>query len=285
MDIYNTILLVAAALLPAIVLCSYVYKKDRVEKEPIGLLLKLLLFGVFSCIPVAMVENSVIECIDKSFGVFGLDASAVLSRTDFYVYNSTVYFIGVALIEELGKYLFLVLGTKKNKAFNNFFDGLIYSVFVSLGFAALENVMYVTQYGFGVAVSRALLSVPGHMFFAVMMGYYYSLGKIADRANEFEKILISERPAVNAVNRISSKKYSVYSILVPTLAHGLYDFCCTVGEAWATVALLAFVVFMYIKCFGQIKKMSKFDAPIDGYAKSMLIKKYPMHKDFILERF
>jgi len=278
---YSETALVIAALLPAILLCVYVYKKDRVEKEPPALLLKLLLFGVITCAPAGVIEEMIIGFIDSVFKVE--EASYVLPKNTFYVYNALKYFIGVALVEEGLKYLFLLIGTKNHKDFDNFFDGLIYSVFVSLGFAALENVMYVTQYGFGNAVMRGILSVPGHMFFAVMMGYYYSLGSIVRRACDYEEALLKKGLVFRRNNRLSYKKYGYYCVIVPTLAHGLYDFCCTVGETWATLLLVAFVIFMYIHCFGRIKKMSKQDAPINSYAKALLIRLYPEHKSYIID--
>ena len=80
----------------------------------------------------------------------------------------TAIFVG--LIEEGSKFFFLYRFTWKDKAFNYRFDGIVYAVFVSLGFAALENVFYVFNYGTGVALQRALLTIPGHMSFAVYMG-------------------------------------------------------------------------------------------------------------------
>ncbi len=270
MDI-NTWLLVAAALLPAIVLCVYIFKKDRVEKEPIGLLLKLFAFGAFACYPAAEIEGIVIGLIDET--CFNLP---------FGVYNFIKYLIGVALVEEGLKWIILKWFTRRNTEFNSLFDGVIYAVFVSLGFAALENVFYVLEYGFSNAVMRAFLSVPGHMFFAVMMGYHYSLWHMTEKAGMLEKQLLENVSARDGVRVFSTKKNAACSLIMPVLAHGIYNHCCTMGTLLSIVVFYLFVIFMYVSCFTKIRKMSKADMSDVSFAKKMLIRKYPLYTDYIL---
>lgn len=132
-----TVLLTCAALLPAVVLLIYIYIKDRVEKEPIGLLLTLFALGAVICLPAALIEEIFSVVIDGVFSTFAYDIGGslyLMSGTNkLYVFVSN--FIGVALVEEGLKFLILILVTRKNKNFNSLFDGIIYSVFVSLGFA------------------------------------------------------------------------------------------------------------------------------------------------------
>ncbi|MBQ4556140.1 MAG: PrsW family intramembrane metalloprotease [Clostridia bacterium] len=284
----TTAILITAALLPALVLCIYIFKKDRVEKEPIGLLIKLLVFGAISCIPIAIVSSAVCDIIDQNFipyGSLGADGSITLPDTLYYLYHLITNFVGVGLIEESGKFLFLYLITKNNKEFNSLFDGLIYAIFVSLGFAALENILYVLQNGFYVAIMRAVLSVPGHMFFAVMMGYYYSLWHIHKKAGMMEETLKRNGIVPVSTPSFTYGKYIFSCVLIPTLAHGFYDFSCSIDDSWSLLILLAFVVFMYVYCFGKIKKMSKKDAPTHNYAKVILLKKYPTAQEYILNNF
>ncbi len=270
------VLLVASALLPALVLCIYVFKKDRVEKEPTGLLVKLLILGALSCIPVVILELLLGDVIETAhFGKTMYLESAMKAEENYLSYLASKQFFGVGLVEEGMKLLFLVLATRKSKEFNSWFDGLIYAIFVSLGFAALENVLYVLQNGFINAIMRGVLSVPGHMFFAVMMGYYYSLWHITDKAKELEKALGERGIITYKKSKFSSKRYIVLSLLIPALAHAIYNFCCSAGTGWSLLALFAFVVFMYIYCFGKIKKMSVNDAYSYKYAKALLFKKYP----------
>lgn len=289
MDFITLGILVVSALLPAIVLCTYVFIKDRVEKEPIGLLLKLLLFGVLSVVPVLIfspIFSFVQEFVFYFLGVVETENGIQYSFTPFLLaYHFVDAFIVVALLEEGFKLVMLLLGTKKNKNFNSLFDGMIYAIFVSLGFAALENLLYVLGNGFSVAVMRSILSVPGHMFFAVMMGYYYSFWHITDKAKGIESSLKSSGLVPMNTRSISSKKYIFLSLIVPVAVHGLFDFCLFVGAVWSVLLFLALVIFLYIYCFGRIRKMSKADGFVMSYAKYVVIKKYPHLADYIRENF
>ncbi len=277
MDI-NTILLVVAALLPAVFLCNYIYKKDKVEKEPMHLLLKLLLAGAFSCFPAAVVEGALEGIIDGFFG-------GIYSNGVYMLYQFVTYFIGVALVEEGFKWWFLVRITKDNKEFNCMFDGMIYAIFVSLGFAALENVLYVVEYGWVNAIMRGILSVPGHMFFAVMMGYYYSRWKILETAKKIENEALRAGYIIkrqkDTFNCESSK---ILSIVVPIIFHGTYNYCCSAESYLATIAFYAFVIFMYIYCFGKIKEVSRNDASTEKTAMALVAKKYPEIEEILMHR-
>ena len=255
--------LLALALFPAIVLCIYVFKKDKVEKEPIGLLLKLFALGAFCCFPAAYIEEFLFILIDEFF------------CEGTYLHLIIQQFFGVAMVEEGLKFIVLLWLTRHNEEFNSLFDGLIYAIFVSLGFAALENVFYVTENGFYVGIMRAVLSVPGHMFFAVLMGYYYSIWHITDKASGIEKVLINEGVIKTDLAPFNSSKEKVKALLVPVSAHCFYNTCCSIGEWWATLLLCGFVIFMYVHCFGKIRKMSDEDAYENDYVRYMMAKKYP----------
>ena len=112
----------------------------------------------------------------------------------------------VAPAEELGKFLVLRLITWKNKHFNYSYDAIVYAVFVSLGFAALENVGYVFSNGIGTALMRMFTAVPGHACFAVFMGYFYSKAKYASLTKDKKCVL-----------------HIILSMLVPIVIHGIYD--------------------------------------------------------------
>ena len=112
-----TTALLIAALVPALVLCIYLFRKDRVEKEPIGLLLKLLFFGAISCLPAIVGEEIFFSVIDAAFAdAFRQNEAGQVYMTtkDFHKYQFALAFIGVALVEEFCKWILLVWGTKKN---------------------------------------------------------------------------------------------------------------------------------------------------------------------------
>ena len=271
-----TSILVAAALLPAIVLCIYVFRKDRVEKEPVGLLLLLLAAGVFICFPTMSIGEWLEEVIEKIFLSFAteIDGTYFLSDGMMNLYIAVDNFIGVALVEEGLKWTALLLITKNNKNFNSLFDGMIYAIFISLGFAGFENILYTMNYGMDTALVRMVTAVPGHMFDAVFMGYYYSWYHIRALARNTEMRFIiydlipSDRPKENP------KKDLVYSLLVPVLAHGFYDFCCSIESPVATLVFMIFLVYLYFTCFARIHKMSKADSRDSVYVLIILRKKY-----------
>ena len=202
-----------AAVGPAAALMLYIYRKDKVEKEPAGLLARLILAGAASAV-LAMVLEMILGGI---LGAFFPAGSGLL----FLVLE---YFIVVAASEEAAKYLFLKRVSWRHPAFNFRFDGVVYAVFVSLGFAALENIMYVVGFGLGVAPVRALLAIPAHMSFGVVMGYFYGRAKIAE---------------IQYGDPLASKSLRRKGVLAAVLMHGFYDTCASVGT---TISSLVFLI-------------------------------------------
>ncbi len=273
----NEILLVCAALIPAIALCIYVYKKDRVEKEPIGLLLGLLVLGALSCYPAAELEGVVGGWIRDIFVPYGRVENGVLhlSSTMFKIYSAVRYFLCVGLIEEGIKFLILYMVTKDNKNFNCLFDGMIYAIFVSLGFAALENVFYVLRYGWQTAIARAYLSVPGHMFFAVLMGYYYSRWHMYKLAKKQELQLKQLGLIPLDAKEFSGVGSIIMALLLPIAVHGFYDFCCTWDSLVMNIVFAVFMGILYVQCFSKISEMSKCDMKDSTASSVLVLTKYP----------
>ena len=144
-----------AALVPVVLLFIRVYRLDRIEKEPRVLLGKLIGLGALAAVPAALVEVGLLHLLGR--------AAPRASAAYLLVQN----FLIVAGSEELGKFLPVRLAAWRDPAFDYRFDAVVYAVSSSLGFAAVENVLYVMQSDLRTAVSRAILSVPGHFFFAV----------------------------------------------------------------------------------------------------------------------
>ena len=221
--------LLVLAVLPAAVLLFYVYKLDPVEKEPPKLLATLLLLGVVSVIPAIILEM--------------LFSSIVLDRWSGSItaYLIVDNFLGVALIEELCKFVFLRMRTWNDPAFNYVFDGIVYAVFVSLGFAIAENIMYVFEYGFGTGVLRAFTAIPGHCVFAVFMGYFYGEAKLAHvQGNNGRKAL-----------------FLICSLGVAVLCHGLYDLLASLNDVLYLVLFFAVLIGMVAAGISILKTASK----------------------------
>lgn len=183
-------IVISAAVLPVILLMIFIYRQDKYQKEPVKVLAKAFLGGILA-IPLDLMLVWVINMTYYSDTVF---------------YSA---FIEAGLCEELCKFAFLFLFIWRNKAFDEYMDGIVYATFVSLGFACIENIMYITQYGIEIAFSRGILSVPGHFLFGVIMGYFFSLAKF---------------------NRNNKLFYLLMAILVPSIAHGLFDWLLMIQE-------------------------------------------------------
>lgn len=223
------VLLLMLAVLPTFFLMVFIYYKDSYEKEPVGLLISLFALGMVSVIPALIIET-LGELLFSS--MFGDNTS---------VYNFFNVFFCVAIAEEGGKYIFTYLRTWNNKNFNYKFDGIVYAVLVSLGFATVENILYVMQGGLSVAIARGLLSVPSHAIDAVYMGYYYGLAKYYDSVG----------------NTRSKNRCMVLSIVVPVILHGCYDYFLFEGTVLHLVVFLIFVVALDVLAIIRINKSSK----------------------------
>lgn len=223
--------LLLAALVPAAFLMVQVYRLDRIEKEPAGLLLKLALFGALSGLATGAIEGALTRVLDVTLG--GGMLRLMLEN-----------FLAVALVEEACKRWVVLKFAWRHPAFDYRFDAVVYCVFSALGFAALENILYVAEYGFAVAVSRALLSVPGHCFFAVYMGIYLGQAKMAERAMQRYYIELPDE---------SPGQYLRASLLVPTLLHGFWDFSLSVGGWLMTVLFYLFVLAFFIDAYRKLR--------------------------------
>ena len=228
---YSHILLVISVL-PSILLMIFIYRMDKIEKEPKSLLAKLFFAGLGTIISAVILEMAGGWILDRF-----LPSSSLL-------YMIIENFFIVAFAEEGGKYFVLKKMTWKHREFDHKFDAIVYAVFVSLGFATLENIMYVFENGVGVGLMRAVLSVPGHAIFSVFMGYFFGLAK------EQEVIF---------GNEAKKKKYLFLSLAVPVFIHGFYDFCLTCNNTLMILVFLVFMVVIYITAFIRVRTASKND--------------------------
>ncbi|MDO5438872.1 MAG: PrsW family glutamic-type intramembrane protease [Erysipelotrichaceae bacterium] len=236
----SMLVLVLAALLPPFYLLMRVYRLDRIEKEPVKLLFFLFLLGAVSTIPAIALELGLGNLLVTIFNQVRL--------TDFTVnlYYLIDNLICVALVEEGLKFVFLRFGTWKNKSFNYRFDGIVYAIFVSLGFATAENVLYVTSNGMGNAVMRALTAIPGHCIFGIYMGTYYGWAKMYDR---------------RGMN--GRRNYELFKALaVPTLLHGIYDYSLTIDSEYAFYGFLIYIIVLDVVASKHIRRSASLDESI-----------------------
>lgn len=178
------------AFIPSLILAVYIYLRDgKDDREPIGLLVKTFVYGIFSALAVLM-EHSL-------FGMLHINLD---------VNTFTTAFISAALLEELTKFIFLYLLIWRNDEFNERFDGIVYAAFVGLGFAFFENILYLgaAENAFELAYGRGMFATPAHFFFAVAMGYGFGLAKFGDP---------------------SRRRFHIASgVVCAIVLHGIYDY-------------------------------------------------------------
>ncbi|MEO6916733.1 MAG: GNAT family N-acetyltransferase [Chitinophagaceae bacterium] len=158
-------ILLALAIAPAIAIIMYILAKDKYNREPFKNLLISFLLGGVSTIPAIIIQVA-FEGLSREF-----------LPKDSMLYYAFFAFVVVAMSEEGSKLFMLRYYAFPKPAFDEPLDGIIYGVLVAMGFATVENIMYVFQNGVGTAITRAFLSVPAHAAFGVMMGYYVGLAK------------------------------------------------------------------------------------------------------------
>lgn len=207
--------IIIAALAPAAVLLYFIWKKDSLQQEPVKELLRAFGMGVASVFVSLAITSPVM--------------SAGLISADPQTFWQCVAdaFLGAAIPEEIAKFLMFWLLVRKSRFFDERMDGIVYASCVALGFAGLENIMYlINNYEdwVQVGITRAIFSVPGHFFFGVLMGYFYSLVRFDPTT-----------PRINYVMVLAA----------PMLAHGLFNSTLMVMDLDPSWSLLLMVAFLW----------------------------------------
>lgn len=220
--------LLLTAIAPVFIIIIYIYIKDKYEKEPKRLLLLSFISG-------AIVSIVITTILYSGFDVF-------LPLENHYSIGQQFIkaFFVVGFTEEFSKYIIVRYVSQPRKAFNEPFDGIIYAVLVSMGFAATENIMYVLQGGYEVAILRAFTAVPAHATFAILMGYYMGKAKFSNN-----KVVLN-----------------FTGLFLAILFHGTYDFFLFVDYIpglWMGAFFSLFIgIFLSKKAIQQHQEDSKF---------------------------
>ena len=212
-----------AAILPAIVLIVHIYNRDKWQKEPPRQLFKAFVYGVGSAMIVLLLP------------AFGLVSSTPGTDISAQIGNA---FRTAAIPEEMAKLFMLWLFLRKCKEFDEHMDAVVYAVCVGMGFAATENILYLfsnLNHWLSTGIMRALISVPAHYFFAIIMGYYYSLAHFR----------IGKSKTMDALS----------ALLVPVVAHGIFDallFISAMNEGLAGILTLVFIIgFFFLRKYAS----------------------------------
>lgn len=206
--LYHVLLFLSV--LPAALLIIFIYRQDKYQKEPFKSLFKAFFGGMLSVVFTIVT----VRIIDYTIGLI-----PYLNQTVFY--DS---FITAGIPEELCKFLVFMIFIWNDKNFDEYFDGIIYASFISLGFATVENIMYVMPGGIGTGIVRALISVPAHFLFGVILGYFLSLAKF---------------------NSNKKGHYIIIGLLIAMAAHGLFDWLLMFSDRMGG-ALSSFIYTFFI---------------------------------------
>ena len=213
-------LILALSLAPVIALFSYFYIRDKYEKEPKLLLLKVFVWGALGVIPAILLGLSFHKIL------------VILVEPGSPTFSFVENFVVIALVEEAVKFFVLMSVAYRHPAFNEPYDGMMYAITASLGFAALENVLYVTRGGLPVAVARMLLAVPAHALFGAFMGYYVGRAKFSPGRETY---------------------YLTYALLIPILLHGTYDILLSTRRPELALMVVPLSLFMWWRALKQVR--------------------------------
>ncbi|HEX7057604.1 MAG TPA: glutamic-type intramembrane protease PrsW [Bacilli bacterium] len=207
--------LLAAAIAPGASLLAYFYLKDKYESEPIKLVGKLFVFGILLVFPTMIFQ--------RGLELAGGDNPVMFS------------FVVSASVEEFFKWFVLYFVIFSHKEFDEPYDGIVYAVSLSLGFATMENLLYafLNEMSFSSLLMRALLPVSGHALFGVMMGYYLGKAKF--------------------VPAHARRKWLIYSLLLPIIWHGLFDYIILVFKHFTWV-IVPFMALLWAGCIWRVKR-------------------------------
>ena len=230
---YNLLIFILC-IIPSLILMLYIYIKDKIEKEPKLLLLFLFICGIMSALISSFLYITAkqhIPFLNYNYSVMNI--IQILIKT----------FIFIAVIEETSKWFINFICTWKNKNFNHIFDPIVYSTFISLGFATFENILYgfsYSYYSFLPILLRGIISVPCHAAFGIFMGYYLGIAKNSQFSKKNNKKV----------------KYIIYSLIMPIISHFIYDILLVYSNKLTYALFIIFVALLYGLAYLKIKKLN-----------------------------
>lgn len=214
------------SILPIYLIGLYFYKKDTI-KEPTMLLTKLFISGIIASLIVIYISI-------KSFTYF---PTLLTTNNNNIIFLLIYCFIFIALTEELTKFLMIYIISYHNPEFNQAYDIILYSVFVGLGFAFFENIIYTIENPSLINIFlRGITAIPAHACFQTIMGYYLYKNKI-------------QRNAISMLE----------SLFIPIFLHGLYDFLIISNNNFFILIFIALLISIFIITYFKIQELVAID--------------------------
>jgi RsiW-degrading membrane proteinase PrsW (M82 family) len=218
----NLLALIALAVAPCLAIALFVSVRDKYEKESLRSLAKLFGLGVLATVPVGILQAVVYR-------------TGIAEGESFASVGTRAFFLA-GTIEEGAKFSVFLLAIYRAPEFNEPFDGIVYAVMVSMGFATAENILYVVEGGYEVGLLRMFTAVPAHATFGVVMGYFLGRSKFSPR-----------RPLL-----------MLSGLLSAVALHGTYDFCLMAGEyPFLAIGGLFSLIIGVVLSFNAMKESTK----------------------------
>lgn len=205
--------ILTAAISPAVALMTFIYLSKRIELEPLPLIIRMFIIGVIMVFPLTFIQYA--------FETEGLFQTPFLKS--FFLAGS---------LEEFFKWFFLLFVAYRHSAFDHHYDGIIYGVSISLGFATIENIIYIFSNGIEIALLRALFPVSSHALFGIIMGYYIGKAKFFESKTKLSLAL---------------------GLFIPIVLHSSYDYLITVLEHTWVYYVTPFMIILWIIGFRKIR--------------------------------
>ena len=231
----NLLIALVASLIPVLIILAVINNMSEVKKQPLWVLGLLFVGGILSWILVRYISKFLGNDIYKS----QIEISENLGNKGFFLVSFGI----IAVIEEISKYIVITIMCFKNKYFKNPYDAIMYAVCISLGFAFVENIMYINNFGISVSVSRAIFSIPAHASFGIIMGYYLGISKLCkDNKNK----------SYSALTRYCA-------FFIPFIFHGFYDYLLNFNTESIYMVFLMYVIIMYVFVIFLLFRLNKID--------------------------
>lgn len=224
-------------ILPVVIIATFAYLKDK-HKEPFYIIILLFILGIVSGLAVLIIS----KLIEIPFPFLSKNASSMSS-----IELLIKVFLEIALVEELCKWLSIYITGYKSREFDESYDIVLYSVMTALGFATIENLKVIISLGtFDAVLQRSLISLPAHVSFQIFMSYFLLKARIYKIKN----------------NKLKEKLSILESILIPTIIHGIFDFCLYTGNDLFIIFFILFIIILFPISFIRLREQYKNNTPI-----------------------
>ena len=222
-------------IIPSIIVLYYIYQKDKIEKEPIHLLALLFVEGIVCAIIAFIIPKILIQYVPAYKSLF---------------YPNTVFgnmfkdLILIAAFEEVIKWIINYSTILKSKNFNHVYDSIVYSTFISIGFATYDCVVYGIEnsnFSYSDIMLNILTDIPTYAVLGIFMGYYLSIAKKASICNDKKNANI----------------YRFYSLVIPIIFHFIYNLCFDKRHIYTFIMLIIYIVILYVEAIKNVNELSK----------------------------